>query len=79
MAQAPFETDNLDLALTMAAAGEDVSYTGPHDGVFRFESVKQKGLRARSKVATARSADFERALERLVKKTRQQNRVRPLH
>ncbi len=57
MAQRWFCTGNLDLALTKAAAGFDVAYTGPHEGVFRFESVKQKALRAREQIA------FETALE----------------
>jgi hypothetical protein len=72
MAQAPFQTDNLDLALTIAAEDHDVSYTGPHDGVFRFESVKQKALAARDRLAKARSANFEHALQELVNTAREQ-------
>jgi hypothetical protein len=44
MSQAPFTTDNYDLALTMVGEGFDVRYTGPHQGVFRFESVKLAAL-----------------------------------
>jgi hypothetical protein len=40
MTHAIFVTDNLDLALTKLGAGGVVRYTGPHQGVFRFESVK---------------------------------------
>ena len=40
MTDAPFATDNLDLALTKVGEGVAVEYTGPHWGVFRFESVK---------------------------------------
>lgn len=35
-----FATDNYDLALTKVGEGFAVDYTGPHQGVFRFESVK---------------------------------------
>ncbi|MCI4679677.1 hypothetical protein K9U39_06340 [Rhodoblastus acidophilus] len=42
---APFETSHLDLALTKVAAGRPVLYRGPHQGVFRFESVKIAALR----------------------------------
>jgi hypothetical protein len=35
-----FATDNFDLALTKVGEGSPVDYTGPHQGVFRFESVK---------------------------------------
>jgi hypothetical protein len=65
-----FRTDNLDLALTKAEAGVDVAYTGPHDGLFRFESVRRKALRAREKIARARGESFECALERLVQEAR---------
>jgi hypothetical protein len=40
MTDALFATDNLDLALTKVGEGVAVEYTGPHQGVFRFESVK---------------------------------------
>ncbi len=40
MTDALFATDNLDLALTKVGEGVAVDYTGPHQGVFRFESVK---------------------------------------
>jgi hypothetical protein len=45
MQNTPFETSNLDLALTQFAAGREVRYIGPHQGVYRFESVKQSALR----------------------------------
>ena len=48
MTELKFETDNLDLALTMVEAGKCVRYTGRHQGVFRFESVKRRALRARA-------------------------------
>ena len=35
-----FATDNFDLALTKVGDGVAVDYTGTHQGVFRFESVK---------------------------------------
>lgn len=41
----PFETNHLDLALTRVAEGRPVLYRGPHQGVFRFESVKATALR----------------------------------
>lgn len=44
MCDAPFATDNYDLAMTKVAEGAAVSYTGPHQGVFRFESVKLAAL-----------------------------------
>jgi hypothetical protein len=40
MTDAFFATDNFDLALTKVGEGLTVDYTGPHQGVFRFESVK---------------------------------------
>ena len=40
MSDAFFATDNYDLALTKVGEGVAVDYTGPHQGVFRFESVK---------------------------------------
>ena len=40
MTDALFATDNYDLALTKIGEGVAVNYTGPHQGVFRFESVK---------------------------------------
>lgn len=40
MSDAFFATDNYDLALTKVGEGFAVDYTGPHQGVFRFESVK---------------------------------------
>lgn len=40
-----FATDHLDLALTKVAEGADVLYRGPHQGVYRFESVKLAALR----------------------------------
>lgn len=46
MNQTVFVTSNLDLALTKFSVGVDVAYTGPHQGVFRFESVKLAALRA---------------------------------
>ena len=55
LAEARFETDHLDLALTNVAEGRDVLYRGPHQGVFRFESVKIAALRrsrASSRVAS---------------------------
>ena len=64
MAQAIFSTDNLDLALTKMAAGCEVAYTGRHDGVFRFESVKWRALRERPRALAEQS--FETALEQLV-------------
>jgi len=67
-----FETNNLDLALTKAEAGLDVIYTGPHHGVFRFESVRRKALLARDKIARARSETFECALERLFQDARRE-------
>jgi hypothetical protein len=67
---AVFQTSNLDLALTKAEAGCEVAYTGPHQGVFRFESVKRKALQAREKIAQARAESFECALERLVEDAR---------
>ena len=70
MAQAVFQTSNLDVALTKAAAGVDVAYTGPYDGVFRYESVRQQALRARNRIARSRSENFEHALERLVANAR---------
>jgi hypothetical protein len=68
-----FQTNNLDLALTKADAGFDVTYTGPHDGVFRFESVRRKALRAREKIARARAETFECALERLFEDARRES------
>ncbi len=47
MQDAPFVTSHLDVALTRLAAGRDVLYLGPHQGVFRFESVKLAALKAR--------------------------------
>lgn len=38
-------TSNLDLALTKVAEGRPVFYCGPHQGVFRFESVKADALK----------------------------------
>lgn len=78
MAQAPFQTDNLDLALTIAAANHDVSYTGPYDGIFRFESVKQKALAARDGLAKSHAANFEQALAQLVDEAREQQGRAPL-
>jgi hypothetical protein len=43
----PFETSNLDLAVTKLAAGSPVRYVGPHQGVFRFECMKVVALKAR--------------------------------
>ncbi len=40
-----FATDHLDLALTKVAEGQRVLYRGPHQGVYRFESVKLGALR----------------------------------
>jgi hypothetical protein len=54
MKDTPFETSHLDLALTKVAEGRPVLYRGPHQGVFRFESVKIAALRryrASSKIA----------------------------
>jgi hypothetical protein len=70
MAQAVFQTSNLDVALTKAAAGVDVAYTGPYDGVFRYESVRQRALRMRGRTARARAEDFEHALASLVEDAR---------
>lgn len=39
-----FATDNFDLALTKVGEGVAVDYTGTHQGVFRFESVKLAAL-----------------------------------
>jgi hypothetical protein len=44
LSHSPFATDNYDLAMTKVAEGAAVSYTGPHQGVFRFESVKLAAL-----------------------------------
>jgi hypothetical protein len=52
MNNAPFETSNLDLALTLCAAGREVRYIGAHQGVFRFESVKLSALRRLSEART---------------------------
>jgi len=68
-----FETNNLDLALTKAEAGFDVTYTGPHHGVFRFESVRRKALRARDKIARARGETLECVLERMVEDARRED------
>jgi hypothetical protein len=65
--QATFRTSNLDLALTKLAEGCDVSYDGPDNGVFRFESVKLRALMSRSR---ASHPDFEAALAALVSKSR---------
>lgn len=46
MKAAPFETSNFDLAVIKSGAGCPVRYTGPHQGVFRFESMKFLALRA---------------------------------
>ncbi len=46
MKEAPFETGNFDLAVTKFGAGCPVRYTGPHQGVFRFESMKLSALKA---------------------------------
>lgn len=73
MAQPVFQTSNLDLALTKADAGCDVAYTGPWDGVFRYESVRRKAIRARESIARANAAeDFQCVLERLVEDARRQ-------
>ncbi len=45
MTDAPFVTSHLDLALTKIAEGRPVLYRGPHQGVYRFESVKIAALR----------------------------------
>ncbi len=66
MAQATFRTANLDLALTKLAAGCDVAYDGPSEGVFRFEAVKLHALMSRSQAAP----DFETALIALVEQSR---------
>jgi hypothetical protein len=55
LTQTEFVTGNLDLALTKLGAGVAVTYDGPHQGVFRFESVK---------LAALRSARFARPEER---------------
>jgi hypothetical protein len=44
MTDAQFTTDNFDLALTKVGEGVAVDYSGPHQGVFRFESVKLAAL-----------------------------------
>jgi len=44
MTDSRFATDNFDLALTKVGEGSAVDYTGPHQGVFRFESVKLAAL-----------------------------------
>jgi hypothetical protein len=44
MTDSQFTTDNFDLALTKVGEGGAVDYTGPHQGVFRFESVKLAAL-----------------------------------
>jgi hypothetical protein len=68
MAQAVFRTTNLDLALTKLAAGFDVSYLGPNDGVFRFEAVKLRALMSRPPIA--KKLDFETALTDMVRRSR---------
>ena len=44
MTDSQFTTDNFDLALTKVGEGVAVDYTGTHQGVFRFESVKLAAL-----------------------------------
>jgi hypothetical protein len=39
MTDVQFETSDLDIALTKLGDGCSVRYTGPHQGIFRFESV----------------------------------------
>ncbi len=46
MTRTPFVTGNMDLALTKLASGRTVHYSGVHQGVFRFESVKLLALRS---------------------------------
>lgn len=55
-----FETKDLDLALTRIAQGQPVRYTGQHQGVFRFESVKLAALRSREGMHAATSFDLSR-------------------
>lgn len=58
-------TSDLDVALTKVAAGRPVLYCGPHQGAFRFESVKSAALR-RFRAQPARALDLpEREEERL--------------
>jgi hypothetical protein len=59
----PFETRDLDLALTRIAQGCPVRYIGQHQGVFRFESVKLAALltlRGRQGMHAAESFDLSR-------------------
>jgi hypothetical protein len=75
MSHLPFATDNYDLALTMVGEGFDVRYTGPHQGVFRFESVKLAALMTlppekRPPLAPAIFADAQ--ISRLVESPREQ-------
>ena len=58
-----FETKDLDLALTRIEKGLPVLYTGQHQGVFRFESVKLaalRSLRGREGMHSATSFDLSR-------------------
>ena len=68
MARAKFQTNHLDLALTKLAAGCDVDYTGPHEGVYRFESVKLRALMSRDGMAP--EGGFEAALNALIARSR---------
>jgi hypothetical protein len=55
MKRTPLATGHLDVALTIVGEGRSVLYRGPHQGVFRFESVKIAALRrfrASSRVAS---------------------------
>jgi len=59
----PFETRDLDLALTRIEMGRPVRYIGQHQGVFRFESVKLAAmltLRGREGLHGAESFDLSR-------------------
>jgi len=58
-----FETKDLDLALTCIGQGRSVRYTGQHQGIFRFESVKLTALmslRRREGMNAATSFDLSR-------------------
>ncbi len=46
MPQSSFTTSNFDLAVTKLSSGATVRYTGPHQGVFRFESMRIAALKA---------------------------------
>jgi hypothetical protein len=57
-------TSNFDLAVTKLACGSAVRYTGPHQGVFRFECMRVAALKAAREGVSAEPVQDAETLRR---------------